>query len=82
MLLCLAELLRFIPKNSVLSFLSKKENNKLINWDKEKIRQKFNMVYMQIIIPMVGESTRFKKAGFETPKFLLKRNYSRILKSL
>ena len=44
MLLCLAELLRFIPKNSVLSFLSKKENNKLINWDKEKIRQKFNMV--------------------------------------
>ena len=44
MLLCLAELLKFIPKNSVLSFLSKKENNKLINWDKEKIRQKFNMV--------------------------------------
>ena len=29
---------------------------------------------MQIIIPMVGESTRFKKAGFETPKFLLKIN--------
>ena len=29
---------------------------------------------MQIIIPMVGKSIRFKKAGFKTPKFLLKIN--------
>ena len=29
---------------------------------------------MQIIIPMAGESIRFKKAGFKTPKFLLKIN--------
>ena len=29
---------------------------------------------MLLIIPMVGESIRFKKAGFETPKFLLKIN--------
>ena len=27
---------------------------------------------MQIIIPMVGKSIRFKKAGYKTPKFLLK----------
>ena len=29
---------------------------------------------MQIIIPMVGKSIRFKKAGYKTPKFLLKIN--------
>ena len=29
---------------------------------------------MQIIIPMVGESVRFKQAGYKTPKFLLKIN--------
>ena len=44
MLLCLAELLIVIPENFILSFLSKKEKNELINWKKEKIRQKFNKI--------------------------------------
>ena len=44
MLLCLAELLIVMPKKFVLSFLTKKEENELINWKKEKIRQKFNKI--------------------------------------
>ena len=44
MLLCLAELLIVIPESFILSFLSKKEKNELINWKKEKIRQKFNKI--------------------------------------
>lgn len=44
MLLCLAELLIVVPENFILSFLSNKEKNELINWKKEKIRQKFNKI--------------------------------------
>ena len=29
---------------------------------------------MQIVIPMVGDSNRFKKSGYKVPKFLLKIN--------
>ena len=44
MLICLAELLKTIPNNSMLSYLNKKEKDELVNWDKELIRQKFNKV--------------------------------------
>ena len=44
MLLCLAELSNVIPTNSILSFLNIKQKKELINWDKEKIRQKFNKI--------------------------------------
>ena len=44
MLLCLAELLIVVPENFILSFLNNKEKNELINWKKEKIRQKFNKI--------------------------------------
>ena len=44
MLLCLAELLIVVPENFILSFLNNKEENELINWKKEKIRQKFNKI--------------------------------------
>ena len=44
MLLCLAELLIIVPENFILSFLNNKEKNELINWKKEKIRQKFNKI--------------------------------------
>ena len=37
---------------------------------------------MQIIIPMVGESIRFKKAGFKTPKFLLKINNKLVIEHI
>lgn len=37
---------------------------------------------MQIIIPMVGESVRFKKAGFKIPKFLLKINNKRVIEHI
>ena len=79
MLLCLAELLNILPLNSKLSFLNKKEEKELLNWDKEIIRQNINKEQvignkMQIIIPMVGNSVRFKEAGYKVPKFLLKIN--------
>ena len=44
MLICLAELLNILPNNTNLSFLNAKQRNELINWNKEKIRQKFNKV--------------------------------------
>ena len=37
---------------------------------------------MQIIIPMAGESFRFKKAGFKKPKFLLKINNKLIIEHI
>ena len=37
---------------------------------------------MQIIIPMVGESVRFKKAGYKIPKFLLKINNQYIIEHI
>ena len=37
---------------------------------------------MQIIIPMVGESVRFEKAGYKVPKFLLKINNQYIIEHI
>ena len=36
---------------------------------------------MQIVIPMVGDSNRFKKSGYKVPKFLLKINNRYIIKN-
>ena len=42
MLLCLAMLLRISPLDYNLSFLNKSQQNELIGWDKEILRQKIN----------------------------------------
>lgn len=53
--------------------LDESEVNELLDWDSEKYRRG-NMNEVQVIVPMTGYGTRFKKAGYEDFKPFIKVN--------